>query len=433
MSKARIGGFGSGVMLALFVSHAACSSDSTIADGGAADAGPSQSDAGEDGSATADAADADIPDAAPDAPTPSVCGDGLVEGDEECDDGALVPGDGCGASCFLEPGYECPVAGKACTPTLCGDGLKRGTEQCDDGNNDWADGCTSLCTHAPVCSGGTCTVVCGDGIVSAGEACDDGNNRPQDGCSPTCTVEPGFTCRSFEEAAPATLTLAVVHRDFRGFDLPPFGNLPRGHVDFENKNGAERGIVKSLLGDGGKPAYAKEGSISGTTENKAAFDQWFRDVENVNVPIVATMSLALQPASGAYAFDSDAFFPIDDAGFVAAGAEQKRRDQNGTLRNFSFTSEMRSWFQYKGAEVITIRGDDDIWVFINGHLALDLGGVHGPESGTVTLSQQAAALGLTTGGVYEMAIFRAERHTLGSSFRLMVRPPPRSVCAPAGP
>ena len=419
---------------ALLAAHGACGSSEDQATDAGTDAGPQPSfDAGEADSnnagirdATADA-DADV-DA--DAAVSTVCGDGVIEGDEECEDGSPEAGDGCDTSCHLEPGYECPTIGQPCTPTVCGDGDKRGTEDCDDGNFDWGDACTPLCTLAPICANGTCTPICGDGIVSQGEECDDGNKRPFDGCSATCTVEPGFTCAL--EAAATPLDLTIVHRDFRGYDLPAADPLPRGHIDFENANSMETGIVTADLGANGKPVYAKDGNTSATTHGAAAFNQWFRDVDLVNIPVVGTFSLTMT-APETYRFDAPAYFPLDDAGFPALGQEPKRDDSTGTSRNFSFTSESRAWFTYTGSEVITVRGDDDIWLFVNGRLAIDLGGVHGPADGTVTLSLRAAQLGLTVNGIYELAIFRAERHTSGSSFRLQIpRPVRRSTCTPTG-
>ena len=65
-------------------------------------------------------------------------------------------------------------------------------------------------------------------------------------------------------------------------------------------------------------------------------------------------------------------------------------------------------------------GDDDFWTFINGQLAIDIGGVHGATSGSVDLSNVAiaTALGITNGEIYEVAIFQAERHTTNSNYIL---------------
>ncbi|MDY7228276.1 DUF4215 domain-containing protein [Hyalangium sp. s54d21] len=339
------------------------------------------------------------------------CGDGIIAGDEECEDGnnPLAEGDGCGVTCRLENGYKCPTAGQACVPIRCGDTLTEGTEQCDDGNNDMGDGCSPLCTHEPRCTNGTCTAVCGDGLILPGtnEECDDGNQRNNDGCSSLCKLEPGFQCRLVEEVAPDTVKIPVVYRDFRGNDLSG------GHVDFENANGAETGIVASLLGEDGKPVYAKTGGGSTTTHGAGPFSQWYKDTAGVNKTLVGTLTLEKQ-SNGAYQFDEPDFFPLDDKGWVATGEEPERNNQH----NFSFTSEARYWFEYKGTEVLEFRGDDDVWVFINKHLAVDLGGVHSALNGSVTLSQRASQFGLEVGKVYEAVVFQAERHTTASSYKL---------------
>ena len=94
----------------------------------------------------------------------AVCGNGVLEAGEACDDGNNNNDDGCRNDCTI------PV---------CGDGILDAGEACDDGNNNNDDSCRNDCTIP----------VCGDGHLDPGEDCDDGNNHPGDGCRPDCTVE----------------------------------------------------------------------------------------------------------------------------------------------------------------------------------------------------------------------------------------------------
>lgn len=92
-----------------------------------------------------------------------VCGDGVVEGMEPCDDGNQDDKDDCTNACEI---------------AVCGDGIVHADdEQCDNASNNADDAeCTSKCMKA----------VCGDGLLKAGgEVCDDGNTNPGDGCH-TC-------------------------------------------------------------------------------------------------------------------------------------------------------------------------------------------------------------------------------------------------------
>ena len=124
---------------------------------------------------------------------PLPCGDGTIDGGELCDDGNGVSGDGCDASCQLEPGWTCSNQPSQCT-TSCGDGIAAGDELCDDGNQDNHDDC-------PDGVGGTCRpAACGDGFIDAvgpqQEQCDDGNATVGDGCGATCQQEAGYCCQT---------------------------------------------------------------------------------------------------------------------------------------------------------------------------------------------------------------------------------------------
>ena len=144
------------------------------------------------------------------------CGDGLVTGVEQCDDGNSYNNDGCSAVCAIESGYTCFSQPSICR-SACGDGIQANNEKCDDGNNVSGDGCSADCKVELnwQCTGGvgslsTCTPApfCGDGTVQSGEDCDDGNNHDGDGCSHNCRVEPSYTCTGTSSVCTKTATPA---------------------------------------------------------------------------------------------------------------------------------------------------------------------------------------------------------------------------------
>jgi cysteine-rich repeat protein len=63
---------------------------------------------------------------------------------------------------------------------VCGNSIVEGGEQCDDGNLNNGDGCSSICKIE---------AICGDAVVEPPEQCDDGNTSGGDGCSASCMIE----------------------------------------------------------------------------------------------------------------------------------------------------------------------------------------------------------------------------------------------------
>lgn len=182
-------------------------------------------------------------------------------------------------------------------------------------------------------------------------------------------------------------------------------DFSQSHPDFEYMIAVDPGIVSPMLGADGKPVYA--GGTAGTTTGAANFDQWYRDTPGVNMPLPTAITLVDQ-GGGSYVYDNPAFFPIDGQGF----------GNEGNSHNYHFTLEMHTQFTYEGGEVFTFRGDDDLFTFVNGKLAIDLGGVHGPLEGSIDFDAMAAQLGITPGNTYPIDFFFAERHTTQSNFRI---------------
>lgn len=181
------------------------------------------------------------------------------------------------------------------------------------------------------------------------------------------------------------------------------------HPDFEDTTATDRGLVREDLGADGKPVYAHAGvSPAGTVSGPASFDQWYRDVPNVNLTFSVPLTLVEGP-TGTFTFEDNEFFPLDGMGFPNTEVQG---------HNFHFTTEIHGTFTYRGGEVFTFTGDDDVFIFVNDKLALDLGGVHAVQEATIDFDQMAGALGITTGNTYKIDVFHAERHTGASNFKM---------------
>jgi fibro-slime domain-containing protein len=261
---------------------------------------------------------------------------------------------------------------------------------------------------------------------------------------------PLSSTNSSEEEEPESITLTGVVRDFneRSEDggHPDFENRPDGGFGLYGQNiavdigedekpvylGNGRKVRRQYKDSGGNPICwtlfdADLGDVlgrwgnydSGGIESSSSYDMWFNDILGTNMS--RTFDLKLDRSEdGSYVFDSNesewcqelnGFFPIENQLFgnsaPASGAPN---------RNFHFTFELHTEFTYQedDNQVFTFRGDDDVWVFIDGKLVIDLGGVHGAESQTVDIDR----LGLNDGKSYRLCFFFAERHRTQSNFRI---------------
>lgn len=112
------------------------------------------------------------------------------------------------------------------------------------------------------------------------------------------------------------------------------------------------------------------------------------------------------------------FYPLENLGYEQPGL-LTTTSAVGATHNGSFTLRGESQFVYNKDSNLyfTFTGDDDVYMYINGVLALDLGGAHGRNSKTVNLNDlDATKYGLKEGQVATFTFFYMERCSDASTF-----------------
>jgi fibro-slime domain-containing protein len=399
----------------------------------------------------------------------TACGDGNIDDGEECDDGNGQDHDGCSSTCMVEPGFMCgnmekpdtvpcpsapalnclvlPMTYRDFDPSTNKDFFyygKNGVTCVPDasGTAPTAVAAGGMCPaddHAGACLGLASATLDKDGKPAAGTTTmcrciftDHDNTGVLPSSTPTCN-------RSDGSARPHIDTMITAVNDIKswyaGTGTHGFLELAQSGMQYQFSSsvmGAPAGSTGTTVADdihqncltpgarqlqSGFFPFDTAGThltAGGTGAATTYCNLWPYWALGTSGTTCATSS------SGTIKSQWDPTAAYDNCPMTGTGGAVPKSDGTGTplqgqFHDFYYSTEARYLFKYTADTSLSFFGDDDVYVYVNGKLKLDLGAPHQRLQGTAAI---AAADGLQAGKIYEIAVFQADRHPRDANYQI---------------